>query len=173
MPWVGAMMGRAAANKTRQLREVFERGVVYSTLVRLSAAVTLLAVTLIAVGGYISLSAQFTPWIAGLIVGGVVLVLALAVLLIVQHMTKTPRPSIIHPTTASEPEMPAPGKRQVDAITRIGEDIGASLSNGRVKTIDILIAALVAGTVLGASPALRHRVLQHRQRERKQEKPLS
>ena len=170
MPWIGAMMGRATANKTRQLREVFERGVVYSTLVRLSAAVGLLAIALIAIGGYISLSAQYTPWIAGLIVGGVVLLLALAVIVVVRHMAQPARSTYSRPT-ASEPEIPSPSKRQVDAITRMGEDIGKSLNNGRVKAIDVLIAALVAGTVLGASPALRQRVKQHRQRTHERDEP--
>jgi len=168
MPWVGAMMGRATANKTRQLREVFERSVVYATLVRLSAAVALLAVAVIAVGGYISLSTQYTPWIAGLIVGGVVLVLALIVTLFVWRMTHPHVSTSTRPTVA-ETDAPPPSKRQVDAITRMGEDIGAGLKNGQVKTIDVLIAALVAGTVLGASPALRHRILQRRWRAREQE----
>jgi len=174
MPWVGAMMGRATANKTRQLRELFERGVVYSTLVRLSAAVALLAVALIAVGGYISLSTQYTPWIAGFIVGGVVLVLSLIVMLLVWYTAHPPFSAPISGSRKATPvsETPPPSERQVDAITRIGEDIGASLNNGRVKTIDVMIAALVAGTVLGASPALRKRVLQYRQHSREHEEPL-
>jgi len=132
----------------------------YSTLMRLCAAVAFLAVAIIAVGSYASLSESYTPWIAGLIVGAAVLVIALIVIAVARHMAQPGFSQQTKPRAAPAMEQAAPSQRQVDAVSSIGEHLGASLNNGRVKTIDVLIAALVAGTVLGASPALRNRLFQ-------------
>jgi hypothetical protein len=108
----------------------------------------------IAVGSYLSLSERMVPWKAGLIVGGGVLILsvigALSAGFLVQRR-KTTQPS--------SKSQSAPDAARIDSIARLGETIGASISKQGIRTVDVMIGALVAGALLGASPALRERLL--------------
>jgi hypothetical protein len=117
---------------------------------------------LFAVGGliylsiacYLALREIVDPWQAGLILGGGLLVLSLLGVFTTwfflwRHPDKYAGESI-----GSRLEQPP----SVDAVTRLGEAISAPLGQRDIRTIDIMIAALAAGTVLGASPALRKRM---------------
>ncbi|MGC1951712.1 MAG: hypothetical protein WA970_03895, partial [Gammaproteobacteria bacterium] len=54
---------------------------------------------------------------------------------------------------------PAPEAAGIDRIARLGETIGASISKQDIRTVDVMIGALIAGALLGASTALRERLL--------------
>jgi len=129
------------------------------TLLVFCALAAVVGVVVITVGSYASLSVFYTPWIAGFIVGSVIIALSVIGALAVWFAT---RPPISEPPRKYASSMPPPQNTQIDAVAHIGEHIGESLNNGRIKTVDVIIAALVAGTVLGASPALRRRLLQHK-----------
>jgi hypothetical protein len=105
----------------------------------------------------LSLSEAMAAWQAGLIVGGDVLVwsliCALSARLIVRRRKPTP-PCNRNPSEADA--------ARIDSIARLGETIGASMNRHGIRMADVMIGALVAGTVLGASPALRERVLHPR-----------
>jgi len=115
----------------------------------------------VAVGAYLSLCRIFAPWLSGLMVGGGILVLSLAGSLVLWLFVgdkevpneKPPRDRI------SE-------KTQVDNAAYLGELIGTHLNRHGLRTFDVALAALVAGAVLGAGPALRAR-----RRRRKDEPP--
>ena len=154
------MVGRAAANKTNNVRIWLRRSVLEATLLMACALAALVGVVIITIGGYASLSEFYTPWIAGLIVGSVILILSIIGALTVWYATRPPEMIQQH----YHSNEPPPQETQIDAVTHIGEHIGASLNNGRIKTTDVIIAALVAGTVLGATPALRQRILQRKRR---------
>jgi ABC-type nitrate/sulfonate/bicarbonate transport system permease component len=95
------------------------------------------------------------PWEAGLIIGGVILLLSvLGIWITIAVWNKR--------TQTQLPEKPAlsTGESQasVDSVAHLGEIVGASLSKSGIRTTDVMIAALVAGTILGASPSLRRRL---------------
>jgi hypothetical protein len=103
------------------------------------------------------LSESLAPWKAGVIIGVVAILLSLIGGLIVWLAML--RKSLSRPVGAKQ----APSEENdVDAVTHLGETIGASLFKNGIRTTDIMVAALVAGTVLGASPALRDRLLRRR-----------
>jgi len=159
MSSLGAMMSRSAAETAGQVRAWWKRSVLEAALTVCFALAALSGVVLVAVGGYASLSALYAPWIAGVAVGGVLLLLSIAGLLIVSHLDHAKAPAQQPERALSEPPRRDP---QIDTVAQIGEYIGASLNDGRIRTIDVTIAALVAGTVLGASPALRERIFRAR-----------
>lgn len=108
----------------------------------------------ISVGGYLSLRELFAPWKSGLIVGSVLAGLSLVGILITRFLIhgRNPRQS----TNTSAEDVP------INSIASVGEAIGSGLREGLhergVRQIDLVIAAMVSGTVLGASPALRDRL---------------
>lgn len=182
MSWIGVSIGRAATSKIYQLRLWWRRSVFDAVLLVFCALLAIVGISVITVGSYVSLSSVYTPWIAGVIVGGVILVMSALGGLATWHVTRPlhspPGPgnsqrNAMDYRSGSESdgearehasgESPA-SHSQIDAVTHIGERIGESLNNGRIKTTDVVLAALVAGTVLGASPALRQRILQRKSR---------
>ncbi|MCG6969048.1 MAG: hypothetical protein LJE85_04685 [Gammaproteobacteria bacterium] len=113
----------------------------------------------IAVGSYLSLSEVFVPWVAGLIVGcGILLLSLLGAWLTILYWRSTPQPQ----APIEPPEENTEAQTLVDTATHLGEIVGASLSKSGIRTTDVMIAALVAGTILGASPALRERLLKRK-----------
>ncbi|KPJ95902.1 MAG: hypothetical protein AMJ55_02885 [Gammaproteobacteria bacterium SG8_15] len=138
-----------------------------SVILALFGLIALIGVGFIAAGSYFSLTEFFTPWTAGLIVGCVMLLMALlGAWITVLYLQKT--------TQSLPPENPMPDnsrdQSKVDTAAHLGEIVGARLSNSNIRTIDVMIAALVAGTILGASPALRKR-LSNRQRSARSSRP--
>jgi hypothetical protein len=159
MSWIHDLARGLAAQKAQQARAWWRRSVVATGLLVFCSLTALSGLGFIAVGGYIALSETFTPWEAGLIVGGAILVLSLVGALIARFVVLRRKPA--QPSGA---QMPRPEEAYVDAITHLGETIGAGLFKNGIRTTDIVIAALVAGTVLGASPALRDRLLRRKGR---------
>jgi hypothetical protein len=109
----------------------------------------------VAVGGYSSLIETLEPWAAGLIVGGVILLLSLLGIWVTIAFWKKR-------THTQPPEKPplttAEAQTTVDTAARLGEFMGSRLSKSGIRTTDVTIAALVAGTILGASPSIRKRL---------------
>lgn len=117
----------------------------------------------IVVGGYLSLRAEYSPWESGLMVGGTLLLLALIGAL-VSWLILT-RQSAARPSIAPELSVPPPAEiaptlvdPAVANFVQLGEQVSATLRGSGIKTVDVMIGALVAGIVLGGSPGLRSRV---------------
>jgi hypothetical protein len=155
-----------ASRETQKVERWWLNRMVIIGAIALCGLVAVTGLTFLAYAAYISLLDVVTPSMAGVIVGCILLVLsllgALGTWLWARHIRKQeqqPRQTTISPSVSSPP-----GERQVpvDTITIMGETIGASLNKNGIRTFDVMIAALVAGTVLGASPALRHRLRQRR-----------
>ena len=122
----------------------------------------------IAIGTYLSLSEALTAWAAGLIVGGAILILSLIVAWIAWLYTRKPK----QPQAPNQPPaQSAEAQAMVDTAAHRGEVVGASLSKSGIRTTDVMIAALVAGTILGGSPALRNRLLRRRRNDSYSKKP--
>jgi len=115
----------------------------------------------ITIGWYTALRETLAPWSAGFIVGGVMLVAAIAGVLAIWYSVRNKRGHSGTPAPESTSR-----SAQLDAVTHLGKTIGSSMNQRDVRTTDVMIAALVAGTVLGASPALREQLFRHRGRER-------
>jgi len=106
----------------------------------------------IAVGVYLSLCKSFEPWLSGLIVGGIIILLCLVCALGAVAYIRRGR-VYSEEDTHGPPEQ----KTQVENAAYLGEIIGAHLSQRGIRATDVVIAALAAGTVLSAGPALRGR----------------
>lgn len=123
----------------------------------------------IVVGAYLSLRAEYSPWEAGLIVGGTLLLLALigaliSWLIFARQSFVRPLPPLqvsVPPPAAVAPAMVDPA---VTNLVQLGERLGSSLRGSRIRTVDVMIGALVAGIILGGSPELRQRVGGQRRR---------
>ena len=156
MSWLLDFVYGLAAQNTQKVVAWWRRGVVGTVLLGFCGLAALGGLGFIGAGSYASLSETLEPWKAGLIVGIVALLLSLigALLVWIFLLRK-------ESTQASAPK-PASDEFDVDTIAHLGETIGASLFKNGIRTTDIMLAALVAGTVLGASPALRERLLRRK-----------
>jgi hypothetical protein len=139
--------------------------IVEAILIAFCGLAVLVGVGFIAAGGYLSLRQSFSPWLSGLVVGGVILFLAFFAILMLWL-------SMRNKGAAQEPPPPRPeppelGSSRVNDVTQLGEAVGRQLSERGVRVTDVVIAALVAGAVLGARPALRQRRRQRRQNPRR------
>lgn len=147
MRLIHELFSGVVAAKINDVRDQWRRRMVARGIVAFCALIAFGGLAFIAVGSYLSLSERMVPWKAGLIVGGGVLVLSvigvLAAWLFV-HRRKSQH---------------APNAAGIDGIARLGEAIGASIGKQGIRTADIVIVALIAGAVLGASSALRERLL--------------
>jgi hypothetical protein len=111
----------------------------------------------IAVGGYLSLSDLYSPWLSGLIIGGVILALSLVGALLLWLAMRG------HTVPKRGRSRGSPSERtQVDNVAYLGEIIGAHLSRQGIRTIDVMLAALAAGIALSASPTVRTRLRRRR-----------
>lgn len=150
---------------------MFERGIKhfktwsYSFIVRaivlaLFGIAGLSGVGFIVAGSYLSLSEILVPWAAGLIVGcGLLVISLMGAWITIVSWQKT--------TQEQTPDKPdrsySATQNTVETAEQIGEIVGARFSKSGIRTIDVMIAALVAGTILGAGPSVRKR-LSHRKR---------
>jgi len=129
-----------------------KRRMVETTLLVLCCLAALGSLIFIAVGTYLSLSEFYAPWLSGLIVGGGIMALAIAasvVLWLFMRRDTVPRQS------SSREE--GTEKDWVDNAAYLGEIIGRHLNRRGIRTLDVMIAALAAGAVLGAGSAIRTR----------------
>jgi len=152
--------------------DMFERSIIhfknwsYGVIVR-AIALTIFGIAglcgagFIVAGSYFSLSEVIAPWAAGLVVGSVLLVVSLiGVWIIISTWHKTTnnqtRDQSIHDYAAT--------RNTIENAEHLGEIVGTGVSKSGARTIDVMIAALVAGTILGAGPSIRKR-LSHRNRQ--------
>jgi hypothetical protein len=156
MSWIHDFISGLAAQKTRQVLAWWQRSVTGTVLLVFCGISALGGLGFVAVGSYVSLCNQLEPWKAGLIVGVVIVLLALVGALIVWVVVL--RKQHEQPAATQAP----PEQVDIDTIAHLGETIGAAIFKNGVRTSDVVIAALVAGTVLGASPALRERLLRRK-----------
>jgi hypothetical protein len=109
-------------------------------------------------GVYLSLEAMLEPWVAGVVVGFAMIVIAfIALWVIARSFTKQGRAAPLPPSSsrASLAAAPQPPSAIPDTLRATVTD---ALGAANIRTSDIAIAALVAGLVLGASPHLRQRL---------------
>jgi len=157
---------------------MFEQGIKhfknwsYSVIVRAIALTIfgiagLFGVGFIVAGSYLSLSEVMAPWAAGLIVGCVLLVISLiGIWIIISTWHKN-----TNNQTSEQPNHDyAATQRSIENAEHLGEIVGAGVSKSGPRTLDVMIAALVAGTILGAGPSVRKR-LSHRNRNRSSTRP--
>jgi len=163
--WLQSLADNIANNGLSAIMRALGRiPIVEAILIAFCGLAALVGVGFIAAGGYLSLRQSLSPWLSGLVVGGVILVIALIAILMLwlsmrnKGTAQTPLPP--------RPEPPALGSSRVDDVTQLGEAVGKQLSEHGVRVTDVVIAALVAGAVLGAAPALRQRRRQRKQNPR-------
>ncbi|MGX2039425.1 hypothetical protein ACWJKU_04725 [Methylocaldum sp. MU1018] len=109
-------------------------------------------------GFYLSLEAALESWAAGLIVGGAMILIAFVALWIIARlMARRGRAATLPPSSAALETAAAPpvyGNVSDTVRATVTEMLGAA----PIKTSDIVVAALITGLVLGASPRLRQRL---------------
>jgi hypothetical protein len=154
---IHALLDGVVAEKISDVREQWRQRLVATGVIALCVLAAFGGLVFIAVGSYLSLSEVMAPWQAGLIVGGGVLMLSLIGALSARLMVRRRKPA---PPSNKNPS--AADAARIDSIARLGETIGASMSRHGIRMADVMIGALVAGTLLGASPALRERLLHPR-----------
>jgi hypothetical protein len=144
------LAGRATAAGLEGLRSWFRPRAAAARIAFFAALVALGGLGFIAAAGYLALRELLEPWQAAAIVGGAMLILSLGGLvtnrLVLHRRSNTPerRP----PESGSD-------DNRLDSAARIGETLGAGLWDLGLRKTDVVIGALVTGTVLGASPELR------------------
>lgn len=159
MPFLGGLTGKIGAAKIEHLRAWWRRGIAGMMLMGFSALAALGGLGFIFAGSYLALRNMFDPWTAGVLVGGVLLVLSLVGFLVAWlFLTRGGR--------QRRTEKPGTEDIQVQSIASLGEALGESIGKLNISKIDVIIAAAVAGTILGASPALRQRLLNRCNRKR-------
>lgn len=115
----------------------------------------------IAVGAYVSAREAYAPWLAGLMVGAAIVILAVIAGLIVHRITQRRSPS------GPPPAPPTKANQvQIDNAAHLGELIGGHVSQRGIRTTDVAIAALVAGVILNTGPAVRKRLKKRRRKQR-------
>jgi hypothetical protein len=121
-----------------------------------AALAALEGLMILLVGGYASLAESREPWVAGVIVGGMMILVAVIALAVVALGLRRGRASA--PPRMAQPrfvdarnEADAPGLLKAAATEMIGR--------ADIKARDVALLALVAGLALGASPRLRRRLL--------------
>lgn len=146
--WFGAV----TAATFGRVREQLQRSLLLGAVAAFCSLLALCGLGFVAVGGYLSLREALAPWQAGLVVGGAALVLSLSGVLAAYFLTRrqgnTPQHSTDHPGREEAP---------LDSAADLGRAIGAGLARHGVHSTDVMLGALLAGTVLGASQGLRNK----------------
>ena len=119
-------------------------------LLGLAVMAVIVGMVFVLYGLYLSLAESLPPWQAGVIVGGVVVLFAAILLLVIAQQS---RPAPIK--SSNPPEQTTSD----DSTAQLGSVIGDIVAKSNVKSSDIVLTALIAGIVLGASPSLRQRIL--------------
>jgi hypothetical protein len=168
MSWLKQFVNGIAEEQAQRARAWWRRGLVSSAMIISLALIGLGGVAFVAMAGYFALRLVLVPWAAGLIMGAVMLALSGLGIWMVW------RRSAGHgPAEARSAQPAAPAQAQVSSVTRMGEAIGAKLHQRDIRTTDVMIAAMVAGTVLGATPALRERLWQRKHRSNGNGRPYT
>lgn len=101
------------------------------------------------IGLYLSLAEIMPYWQAGAIVGGAVFLFAALFLIIISQQGRS--------APLKNDRLPA--QISDDSTAQLGSEIGSIVAKSNVKTSDIVLAVLISGIVLGASPSLRQQIL--------------
>ncbi|SMF97802.1 hypothetical protein SAMN02949497_0068 [Methylomagnum ishizawai] len=144
-----------SAGKDR-LRHGLSRSLLGAGLALFALLAALEGLAAIIAGGYGSLRAHWPPWLAGGVVGGLVILAAALALWWAVH--------IVRGTAQAGP--PAPVARPAHELHGHGAHpaglLGAAaaelIGENRIKARDLALMALVAGIALGVSPGLRRQV---------------
>lgn len=119
------------------------------SLLGLAIMTIVVGMIFVLIGLYLSLAEKMPSWEAGMIVGGGVVLLAVIWLIVIAQQGKDPP---FKANNASE-------QASDDPTAQLGSMIGDIVAKSNVKSSDIVLATLIAGLVLGASPSLRRRIL--------------
>jgi len=109
-------------------------------------------------GLYLSLETVLEPWMAGLIVGGAMILIAFIALWVIARLIAKQGRMEALPSSSSAAYATAPPPSGAHAPDALRATVTEMLGAANVRTSDIVIGALVAGLVLGASPRLRQRL---------------
>jgi hypothetical protein len=130
-----------------------KRQMVETTLLVFCGLAALGSLVFIAVGAYLSLREFYAPWLSGIIVGGGVMALSIAgslALWLFMRRDTVPKQDSFREERSE--------KDWVDNAAYLGEIIGRHLNRRGIRTMDVMIAALAAGVVLGAGSAIHTRM---------------
>lgn len=143
-------------------RAKFRRGmaglVLGLSLWAFTVAAALTGLIFLLLGWYRSLAATMASWQASAIVGSTVLLLAVIGLLSAALVIRRPGVSS---------RDPASGRETGDSAGRPAAAVSEAIAKSGIRTSDLVLAALIAGMVLGASPRLRERVFDRARENRK------
>lgn len=140
-----------AAEKAR-LRRGLSRSLLDTALGLFAALAALEGLGLVLAGAYLSLSRHVPPWVAGLVIGGLaILIAALVMVWVARDMRGGERPAAL--SVASSHAAPEP-----DTASLLGAAASELAGKVNIKPRDLALAALVTGVALGFSPRLRDRV---------------
>lgn len=176
MPLLRNWLNTLAATRIVTARLWLRRSIVWTVVAAFLVSAIIAGLGFIAVGGFLSLRVAYSPWEAGLIVGGTLLLIALVGALVAWILFQR-RPKLGPPlntpsvraaaasaataaadhTTASPPP-PGITEPGVASLIQLGEQLGDTVRGFGIRKKDILVGALVVGVVLGGSPELRRRV---------------
>lgn len=152
----------ALAAEWVRLRLLLSRSLLGAGLALFAALAALEGLAVVIAGGYASLLSSLPPWAAGLVAGGLVILVALAALLLVVHSLRRSAPA------DREDGRPVHAGRRAAAGTDapsvpgvLGAAAAELIGRNPVKPRDIALIALMAGVALGISPALRRQVFGH------------
>lgn len=150
--WVRALTEGLIVGWLKVMMHAEKRRTVKAALFLFCGLAAMGSLAFIAVGTYVSLREYFTPWLSGLIIGGAILALSIVGSLVLWLFMGREADLERNPTGQSETE-----QARLDNAAYLGEIIGRQLSRRGIRTTDVMIAALVAGAVLGVGPVLRSR----------------
>jgi hypothetical protein len=153
IPVLRSLADLAGAEAARWRRGA-ARSAIGLALALLAVLAALEGLNILLIGLYASLLRTQPAWEAGLLVGGVVIVLAALALAVIARRLRSPR---------AIPPLPPPGARpesaRLDSAPAVlGATAAELIGRTNLRARDIALAALVAGLVLGASPDLRRRL---------------
>lgn len=139
-----------------RLRRSLSRSLLATALALFAVLVLLEGLMVVLVGAYFSLILAMPPWAAGLLVGGIPILLGLILLAVVVRAPgrreRPPEIPVVAPRRLAEPPPP------VDAPTLLKAAAAEIIDRTHLKTANLALGALVAGLVLGASPGLRRQL---------------
>jgi MFS family permease len=160
MRLIRQLFGGFAAARIRQAGEWWRRGMLLSGVMLACTLLALCGLGFIAAGAYLSLREIMLPWQAALVVGGALLAISLIGVLCARFLlVRRPRAAARKADAPNPPHEQAP----LESMADMGRRIGADLSRNGVHPADLLLGALLAGALLGASPGLRDNLLRRRQ----------
>lgn len=107
------------------------------------------------VGGYASLAESKEPWVAGMIVGGTMILVAVIALAVVGLGLRRGRAAA--PASMAQPRF-VDARDEADSASLL-KAAAEMIGRADIKARDVALLALVAGLALGASPRLRRRLL--------------